>query len=73
MVEGAALEMRCARKGIGGSNPPVSAKIKNRQWRFLIFGRIQLGRGRETGVSRVGRQEVAKGDRRRKTEGFRVS
>ena len=29
-VEWAALEMRYTRKGIGGSNPPVSAKKRNR-------------------------------------------
>ena len=29
VVEWAALEMRYARKGIGGSNPPASANFQN--------------------------------------------
>ena len=33
VVEWAALEMRCTRKGTGSSNPPLSAKIRNSNFR----------------------------------------
>lgn len=54
MVEWAALEMRYAGNGIGGSNPPPSAmKQKLPFWEFLFYGekeglQIRIGRGRET-------------------------
>lgn len=55
MVEGATLEMWYARKGIGGSNPPASAKYKIKIPLWYLYFVLEGGFKQERACLPVGR------------------